>query len=309
MSAAAFATEFLKKAKGQSIALDGELIFSHVHRLIKAVSKMDRPSDVRLTLRTADLGGLEYEFPNPAYGDNQRSNVAFDGKSAIMMMLAGDTPKRQLFNAQLVVDRLEAAGLEYITPEFIEREIVDPDGAARAYVAQAYGPAPYEGQASLIKPFDLHLAGGVTERIEPQEGAGYKFGLRAPAKETALLVLYAGAPEDMFMTCANEARTALNAIEESVQAQLKGRVTALESLTGMGLVLKGIVLAVDQKTGNTKPIRLDVAKEIYDMDKINVIVLNSKGEITQQYLDSDNLDTLETLLTQKPEDPSSPGPK
>lgn len=274
----------LKNLKvSQNVTLRGDDILSQISPEIRGENnKQSRPSDVRVLLRTADLKGREYQFPNHGHPDNELSTVAFNGDNAIVIMPSGDTTRRQLFSAMQIIDRLKKSGQVRITPEFIDKEIIRGD-LSKKFAAQAYGPAPFVAQAARFVDVDIPLPNGGTETIHPDITDDYAVGMRAPAQEEAFLVVYSGAPKDIFMCAGDAAAHYLSTIENAVPAVLAGTSTTTEKLEGLCQVRKGIVLSVDAATGGTKPIRLETAKDIFDLARLPVVMVDANRNVVAQY--------------------------
>ncbi|MCD8570841.1 MAG: hypothetical protein LRY76_04820 [Alphaproteobacteria bacterium] len=244
---------------------------------------VDRPSDVRVILRTSDLQGKVNSIANHGHPDNELSEVAHDGKNAYMVMPNGDTPRRQLFAAQQIRQAIEQEGLTTVTPEFIQKHIANPAGKLRKFVGQIYGPAPFEAQAERLVDTDIpRVDGNGVEVMHPLNNGSVAIGMRAPTKEEAFIVVYAGKGPDMFVTGGEAAATILSTLEGEVSAKLKGTNTTLEQLDGLGVLTKAIVLSVDAATGNTKPIRLETAADIFDLSKMNIVLVKADGTLSMQ---------------------------
>lgn len=275
-----------KKSRDSNDAtdLDAAAIFDQIVPELKGeVSMMERPSDVRVLLRTADLQGLEYEFPNHGHPDNELSTVAFDGQNAIVIMPEGATPHRQLFSARQIVDKFNSLGLQAVTPEFMENHVVKKDGLCRKFAAQAYGPAPFEAQTARFVECSIPGANGGFETIKPVIEPGYAMGMRAPTKEMAFLIVYTGLNK-LHIKAGEIAASLLATLEDSIPASLKGKNTAVEQLDGISNLQKGVVLALDSATNSPKPIRLGTAREIFDLNRMNVVYVNEQGKVIGQYL-------------------------
>lgn len=265
------------------VELVGASVLSQVSPDIRGENNRQfRPSDVRVLLRTADLQGQEYQFPNHGHPDNELSTVAFNGDNAIVIMPTGDTTRRQLFSAMQIIDRLKKSGLNRVTPDFIEKEIIRGD-LSKKFAAQAYGPAPFAAQAGRFVDVEIPSANGGTETIHPDITDDYAVGMRAPTQEEAFLVVYSGSPKNLFIRAGNAAAHYLSTIESAVSATLKGTGTVAEHLDGLGQVTKGIVLSVDAATGGTKPIRLETAKDIFDIARLPIVMVNADQQVVAQY--------------------------
>ena len=275
----------LKDLQAVPVELSGDDIVAHISRDLRdnPLNRHNRPADVRLLLRTAAMNGAVATFPNHGHPDNELSTVTFDGENAVVIMPAGDTPRRQLFSARQIVARLDASGAPRITPDFIAREITGPAGLCRKFAAQAYGPAPFDAQAARFVATDIPASAGGAETVVPDITDAYAIGMRAPAQEEAYLVVYSGAPADLFISGGEAAAAYLSTIEAALPVTLKGSVTTQEKLDGMQRIEKGIVLAVDAATGRTKPIRLETAKDIFDLARLSIIRVDDHGQVKAQY--------------------------
>ncbi len=271
-----------KLAVVQTVEMNGDDILQQIYPQIRGdENKQMRPSDVRVLFRTAAINGQAYQFPNHGHPDNELSTVPFDGENAIVIMPAGETPRQQLFSAMQLVDQLKNSGLARITPEFMEREIIN-NTMKRQFAAQAYGPAPFIAQAARFVSVDIPSNGGI-ETIHPDVTDNYAVGMRAPVQEEAFLIIYAGKPADIFIKAGNIAASHLSAMENAVQAKLEGSDTTTEFLDGFGHLAKGIVLAVDAATSSTKPIRLSTAAGIFNLARLPVVMINAEKQVTAQY--------------------------
>jgi hypothetical protein len=268
------------------MTLSGDDILAQISPQLRGdISRHERPSDVRLILRTAPTGQT-YSFANFGHPDNERSTVTFNGDDAIMIMPAGETARSQLFSAFQIVSRMKAKGVDRtgVTPEFMQSEIVNPKGLAHRFTAQAYGPAPFTTQADRLVPVDIPGQNGQSETISPTKEAGYALGMRAPVKEEAFLVIHMDEAENVFVKGGKTAGAYLNKIHDNLHAGLKGSTTTLESLDNISRVIKGIVLSVDAATGGTKPIRLETAKDIFNLANLSWIFVGKNGQVTDQRL-------------------------
>lgn len=276
--------DFAADLEASPVELDGDAILTQVLPELRGdANKHARPSDVRLLLRTANLDGRIFQFPNHGHPDNELSSVAFDGENAIVIMPSGATPRAQLFSARQILSRLEASGLDRVTPEFMASEIVKAGALARKFTAQAYGPAPFAAQAARFVDVAIPAADGRGEIIRPDITEHYAQGMRAPTQEEALMVVYGGKPANLFIKGGEVAATYLSTLENALPANLKGQATAVEQLDGLGHLAKGIVLAVDAATGRTKPMRLETAAGIFNLSALSIIVVNEDGVVTGQY--------------------------
>ena len=283
-----FADKVLRTAlnpESLPIQLDGDGIVSQIFPQLRgALSLRDRAPDVRVILKTND-SGAEHVFANHAYPDNDPSKVIYDGANAIMIMPAHDTPRAQLFAARQIIDAVKSAGLEGgITPEFIDRAIVKPQGKLRKFAAQIYGPAPFEAQANRLVDVSIQGVNGGFDIVKPDRGAGYAVGMRAAEKEEAFMVICEGSPEEIFVKGGKQAATAMSIIGDAAGVKLSGATTAAEELKSFNMVAVGIVVAIDKASKGVKPIRLETAREIFDVETMNQVRVNRSGIVTHQYL-------------------------
>lgn len=278
------AAKTLKSLKAYTaLQLSGQSILAQISPAIRGDEhKQTRPSDVRLLLRTADLQGQSYQFPNHGHPDNELSTVPFDGNNAIVIMPTGDTARRQLFSAAQILARLKESGSGRVTPAFMQQEIIAP-GLTRNFAAQAYGPAPFAEQAARFVAVDIPDGSDGGETIHPDITDDYAVGMRAPVREEAFLIVYADKPADIFMRAGDAAATCLSTLEKAIPASLKGDNTAAEHLDGFGKLAKGIVLAVDAATGGVKPVRLESAADIFNLARLPVVMVNAQKRIVAQY--------------------------
>ncbi|MBU6235545.1 MAG: hypothetical protein KGQ41_06850, partial [Alphaproteobacteria bacterium] len=252
-----------------------------------------RPADFRLMIMTSDEGGRVHGFPNHGHPENEVSNVAFDGQNAVMSMLVGDTPQRQLFSIRMVFARMAEKGVTRLTPEFIDESIAAKDAPLRRAIAQIYGPvAPGDIAAQKSKFVDTTIMGanGAPETFKFVETADYAYGMRAPQPEEVFLVVFGG-KVPVHVTGTNSAANFATSFEDAVKASVKGTRATFEQMQGMGAWTKGIVLAVDSKDGTVKPIHLGTATEIFNIGLMSIIVIDDHGRIAGQYANMRNVDS------------------
>lgn len=275
----------IKDLAADPVIFNADLILAQIHPQLRGdISKQDRPSDVRVILRTASLGGQACSFPNHGHPDNEMSTVSFDGESAIMVMPEGETARKQLFSALQIVSRMQEQGLTHITPEFLNNSIVNKSGLSHRFAAQVYGPAPFTAQADRLVDTAIPGQNGNPEIIKPVREDGYAVGMRAPVKEEAFLLVYMGQTENLFLKGGAQAATLLAKIQDVLSVKMNGANTALEALDGLNMLAKAIVLAVDAGSGKTKPIRLETARDIFQLQNMNWVFVDSKGQVTDQRL-------------------------
>ena len=283
-----FADKVLRTAlnpESLPIQLDGDGIVSQIFPQFRgALSLRERAPDVRVILKTAATGA-NHIFANHAYPDNKPSEVVYDGSKALMIMPARDTPRAQLFAARQIVEAVKNAGLQDgITPEFIDNTIVKPEGKLRKFTAQIYGPAPFDAQAGRLVDVAIPGAGGGSDIVKPDRGAGYAVGMRAAEKEEAFMIICEGSPDEVFVKGGKQAATAMSIIGDAMNVKLNGANTAAEQLKSFNTVAVGIVVAIDKVSSGVKPIRLETAREIFDVESLNQLRVNRSGIVTHQFM-------------------------
>lgn len=256
--------------------LSGDAILAQVSPEISGSNNRQlRPSDVRLLLRTADLDGQTYKFPNFGLAENEMSTVPFTGEDAIVVMPKGKTPREQLASAAKIVDALAHSGQSRVTPEFMQASIVNEDGPCHDCVAQAYGPAPFKAQADRFVDVAIPAADGKgVETIKPQITDNYAEGMRAPAEQEAYLVV---CDEGIVVQSPK-----INAqIKKFHEPMLKGRTTAAEQMDGM--FGYGIVIARDAADHTVKPLRVSFAREVFNIPALPILKVDRANHLLGQY--------------------------
>lgn len=210
-------------------------IWSQVKQALQAAGASmpltPRRPDVRLILN--NVSGLDQIFRNPGDHSSKAEHVPAAGdKTAAMVMIKGDTLTDQYDNAGKLMQRYKLAE-EGLSSAFVQAL---QSGEALDLVREAYGPAPFEGQAGKLVEVSWKDANGKVSTIVPQRSLAAAFGARAADKETAFL-------SEMVIF-------------------VKGSTTTPELVENAGMV---IAVSQDWQTGaeTTKPIALSVAKEFY----------------------------------------------
>ncbi len=231
-------------------------VWSQVSAVLKAnnmtLPGTPRRPDVRLILDNVD--GFEKIFRNP--GDHSNSKAervpGAGDKTAAMVMLRGETLAEQQASARTLVERfsLNEKGL---SSEFVQALA---NGGIDALVKEAYGPAPFKGQAEKLVDVDWTDADGTATRIAPAFGRAAAYGARAAAQETAL--------------------------NASIIVYVKGTTTTPELVESEGMV---IAVEQDWKTGavTTRPIVASVAREFYGehFKTMPVVDVHPDGYVTR----------------------------
>lgn len=250
----------------QELTLSGDDVYSQLKAKLEA-DRAELPStarrpDVRLIVNNA--GTEVVTFKNPGgHADQDEVIPGEGGKTAAMIMVHGDTLSEQQANAATLDERYGLSEKGF-TPEFVADL---RSGALTDIVKEAYGPAPFEGQAKKLETVSWANEDGSADDVEPVVGASAAFGARPPSNEQVFVVRIPdnGAP-----------------------VYLKGTGTSAEKLVGADTksIAVGVSPVLDdnwQPTGEvtTKPIALSVAKHFYGQGyaSIPVIDLNSEGNV------------------------------
>lgn len=208
--------------------------------------KTPRRPDVRMILNNNT--GEMVQFLNPGDHSGQKQEfIPGDGDkgTAAMLMLGGDTLEKQQANAA-ALDAKYNLSENGLTPEFAAALSQE---AEAGLVREAYGPAPFEGQASRL----VSLAWGDAS-IEPHQDGHVAYGARAPEMETVM--------------------------RSEMAVFVHGTGTTPEKME-----MEGICIAVssDWQTGkiSTRPIVPSVAQEYYGehYSGIPVVELDVEGNV------------------------------
>lgn len=207
--------------------------------------KTPRRPDVRMILNNTSGETVQFLNPGDHSGEKQEFIPATGDKTSVMIMLAGETLEEQYANARLL-DETYSLSTKGLTPEFAS---VIAAEAQAGRILEAYGPAPFEGQASKL----VDLNWGQTA-ITPVTAGNVAYGARAPEQERVL-------------------RT-------EIAIFIKGSSTTPEKMEMDGMC---IAIASDWQTGatSTRPIAPSVAKGFYGehYSKIPVVELDTEGNI------------------------------
>lgn len=206
--------------------------------------KTPRRPDVRMILN--NVSGETIQFLNPGNHSGEKQEfIPSDGDkgTAAMLMLHGETMEEQQANAATLNEKygLAANGL---TKEFATALMQEAN-----LVREAYGPAPFEGQASRLVPLQWG-----NSNVEPHVDGNVAYGARDPEQESVMRAELA-----IFIKC--------------------------EGKTPEKIEMDGICIAVssDWETGeeSTRPIVPSVAREYYGEHYacIPVIELDTEGNL------------------------------
>lgn len=210
-----------------------------------------RRPDVRLICD--NLSGGELRFKNP--GDHSGSKeeiIPATGDRAVMIMLQGDTLADQYRNAAALFEKYDL-GNNGLSAEFLHDM---QQGLLSSLVAEAYGPAPLEGQANKLAPILWQRDDGSYDSIDPVQGPAAAFGARPPSDE---IVFRAEFP--IFV---------------------RGTSTTAELVESEGMA---IAVSSDWKTGaeKTRPIVASVAKTYYGahFSGIPIAMIDETGKVAE----------------------------
>lgn len=139
-----------------------------------------RRPDVRLILDNTT--GDEIRFQNPGNHAAGKPEVipASGDKTAVMVMIKGATLAEQYANGQALMAQFDL-GHKGFSAEFVAAL---QDGSIAHLVDEAYGPAPFAGQADKLVDVDWQSDDGSTATIRPLRGTAAALGARAPASES-----------------------------------------------------------------------------------------------------------------------------
>jgi hypothetical protein len=228
-------------------------IWAQVESILKdnteTLPKTPRRPDLRLILNNAS--GAIQMFRNPAGHSSQAETIPASGdKTAAMVMLAGDTIEQQQQSAAALCEKygLLEVGL---TSAFTKAL-----AAGEPLVKEAYGPAPFNGQADKLVDVrwgDLN--------IEPVKTEFCAYGVRAPESELA--------------------------VRTEIVLLVQGTSTNPEYIENEGMV---IAVSEDWKTKeiSTRPIVPSVAKGFYGEHYGNIPVVKINAEGLVQSVDLQN---------------------
>lgn len=234
-----------------------DALWAQVDAMLKA-EKVEMPQtlrrpDVRLIVN--NVSGREIQFYNP--GDHSASKpeiIPADGNdTAVMVMVAGPTLQDQHRNANDLFRNYELG--QYGLSEKFMSDL--RTGYLRNFVSEAYGPAPFDGQAAKLVPVRWQNAQGAAEiEITPVTGPAAAFGARAATQETAFLATF--------------------------PVSVQGTRTTPERVESDGMI---VVVSSDWKTGevSTRPIVPSVARGFYGSyyEKIPVVTVDGDGQVVQ----------------------------
>lgn len=231
--------------------LDADRIWAQVKGALVAdgldLPKTPRRPDVRLIVN--NQSGMDRVFRNPGDHSSKAEHIPASGdETAAMVMVHGDTLAEQYRNAQTLAAwfNLGSQGLsEAFVAALISGDVVD-------LVKEAYGPAPFAGQAKKLVQVVWNNADGSVTTIDPIHDSACAFGARAADNETAFL--------------------------SEIVIFVQGTTTTPELVENAGMV---IAVSSDWQTQveSTRPIVPSVAKEFYGQHYRNIptVLVNTEG--------------------------------
>lgn len=217
-----------------------------------------RRPDVRLIVD--NISGKAQEFLNPGNHSASKPEIipAEGGSTAAMVMVAGVTLQDQYANAKDLFQRYQL-GKKGLSDEFVSDL---KNNKLSNSVTEAYGPAPFGGQATKLVPVewqDAPEAGKI--EIVPVIGPAAAFGARAATQETAFLLDFRGSDSPV---------------------SVKGTNTTPEQAEGGQMA---VAVSGDWKTGevSTRPIVPSVARGFYGShyESIPVVTVDGDGQVVQ----------------------------
>lgn len=235
--------------------IDADQIWQQIQNIVSGsgheVPKTLRRPDVRLIIN--NQSGVDAVFRNPGDHSNKAEHIPCKGENtAAMVMVSGETLEEQYRNAQTLYDTFDL-GTVGLNAKFVLALIADQAGGL---VKEAYGPAPFEGQAKKIVDLTWADAEGQPLEVKKQGTSAAVFGVRPPTEETALGI--------------------------RVHILFKGTNTVPEASEGTSMVI-----AVDGV--KTRPIVPSVAKEFYGehYNELPVAVIDPAGAVLAVKLSQD----------------------
>ncbi|MFN7113412.1 MAG: hypothetical protein ACK4PK_03540 [Alphaproteobacteria bacterium] len=269
----------------QDKVLEGDAIWAQVKSMLDAqglsLPQTPRRPDVRMIV--SNVSGSDIRFHNPGDHSGSKEEVipGSGDKTAVMVMVKGATLTEQAANAQELF-KLYDLGAEGLSARFVEDLKA---GKLADYIDEAYGPAPFEQQASKLVDVSWKSQDGTVSTVSPVNGANAAFGARAATNETVFLAQF--------------------------QIYVKGTGTTPELAEGYGM---NIAVSSDWQTGaeSTRPIVPQVAKTYYGefFDAIPVVTVHPDGRVKKIDLNNGQIIAHDTPPQKpdaaKPDTPKSP---
>lgn len=236
-------------------------IWSQIQEALKVhgleLPKTPRCPDMRLILK--NISGQTMIFKNPGDHSSKAETIPSSGeKTAAMIMLLGNSIGEQRWAARELCKKYNLLN-EGLSPELIQA-IADRN---EPLVKEAYGPAPFEEQASRLVNFTWR-AMDRSDLIEPEGNDVCAYGARAPEKEQAVRTEFA--------------------------IMVQGTGTNPEFIENEGIV---IAISEDWQTKevSSRPIVPSVAKEFYGKhyESMPIAKVNPEGLVHNIQLGEDQI--------------------
>lgn len=229
-------------------------LWAQVQAILKSknqtLPQTPRRPDVRLILDNTT--GREVQFQNPgnhAAGKPEIIPAAGD-KTAVMVMIKGATLAEQYANGRQLMAQFDL-GRSGFSDAFVQAL---QDGSIAHLVDEAYGPAPFAGQAEKLVDVDWQAADGSHAVIAPLRGPAAALGARAPAEETVFHAQF--------------------------HIYVQGTGTTPELVESHGMC---VAVSSDWQTGavSTRPIVPSVARTYYGahFDQIPAVTVTPDGQV------------------------------
>ena len=225
------------------VDLSGDAALAHIR-----ASQAQSGESPATTPRRPDLRGIvlndtgaEVSFMNPG-GHASKVEIIPHGQS-FMIMFKGSTFEEQVSNASELFRRYNL--YHGVSETFLAAL---KQGDLSQWVAECYGPAPFEKQSGQLTHLTWMDADGIRTEIHPVKGPGGAFGVRAPSMEEVYkLVLAPGIST----------------------ATLRGTTTNSENFTG-GCYYMAVNEDWQTKAVTTKPIAPEVANGFYGEHVVDI---------------------------------------
>lgn len=240
----------------QDKVVEGDALWTQVKSMLDAqgtsLPETPRRPDVRLIV--SNVSGSDIRFHNPGDHSGSKEEIipATGDKTAVMVMVKGKTLTEQAANAAELF-KIYNLGAEGLSAKFVSDMQA---GKLGDYIDEAYGPAPFEGQASKLVDVTWRAQDGTLSTVTPIAGTHAALGARAATQEKVFLAQF--------------------------HIYVKGTGTTPELAEGYGM---HIAVASDWQSGaeTTRPIVPSVAKTYYgaDFDKIPVAIVHPDGRVKQ----------------------------
>jgi len=238
-----------------SVDVSGDQVLAAIRRirenLGEAPSAIPRCPSVRGVVR--NVSGQEVTFVNPARNSAEQQSIPHDG--AFMMMFKGSTLQQQANNAATVF----AQHNNFDSPENLHSFLKAlRDGTLGDYVAECYGPAPFEKQAKALVDVTWPEA-NASSTITPKNFANAAYGARPPIQEEVYRLV----------------------VEEGTTATLRGTDSVAEHFVNGQIYLAVSTDWKTQKT-STKPIQREHGSTFYGahVSEIPTYRIGADGGVT-----------------------------